>query len=329
MKSTPPEKRVRLLELFRHYHHSESPPSMAEENIVCLDWRNNGKLNQLLQLTVGGYGFINVFGISANPAPTEIYRWGGISERNLCLMKDMKDSDVIDEFVAHLRKNGHPGLKVDRCPDNENRNSPDIDAIAGPFAIEHTSVDTLPNQRRNNDWFMQVIDGLEQELSSQLSFRLKVTLEYGVVTKKQDWKAIREALKSWIINEAPCLVDGDHVLNDVHGIPFKLDVKKEKETDFPLRLAFYRFTPHDNTLPNRIKKQSDRKAKKLAKYQGLGKTTVLLIESYDIALMNPGIMLTGIRKAYPNGPPSVVDKIWYADTSIPDCIRFTDFTSDL
>ena len=161
---------------------------------------------------------------------------------------------------------------------------------------------------------------LSKNCPASFRFRLRVTLEYGVVTKKQDWKAIREALKSWIINEAPCLVDGRHVLNDVPGIPFKLDVKKE--TDSPPGLFFARFTPDDNTLPNRIKKQFDRKAKKLAKYQGLGKTTVLLIESYDIALMNPSIMLTGIREAYPNGPPSGVDKIWYADTSIREKRNF-------
>ena len=240
-------------------------------------------------------------------------------------MKYMKDSDVIDKFVAHLRNNGYPDLNVDRRPDNKNRNSSDIDAIAEPFAIEHTSVDTLPKQRLNNDWFMQVIDGLEEELSSQLSFQLRVTLDYNAVTKKQDWKAIRGALKRWIIKESPRLEWG-HQVKNVPGIPFKLDVIKDGPLDFPPRLVFYRFEPHDNTLPDRIKKLSDRKAKKLAKYQGLGKTTVLLIESYDIALMNPKKMLCGIRGAYPNGPPSGVDEIWYADTSIPDNIRFEDFT---
>ena len=94
-------------------------------------------------------------------------------------------------------------------------------------------------------------------------------------------------------------------------------------------IRFGRFAPNDNFLADRIKTQCDRKAKKLAKYQGAGKTTILLIESYDIALMHPSIMLQGIRNAYSNGLPPGVDKIWHADTSIPDYIRFTDFTSDL
>jgi hypothetical protein len=56
----------------------------------------------------------------------------------------MKDRDVISAFVAYLQTNGHPNLKVERWPEDENRDSQEIDAIAGAFAIEHTSIDTLP-----------------------------------------------------------------------------------------------------------------------------------------------------------------------------------------
>ena len=47
----------------------------------------------------------------------------------------MNDRYVINAFVTYLRENGHPGLQVNRWPDNENRDSADIDAIAGAFAI--------------------------------------------------------------------------------------------------------------------------------------------------------------------------------------------------
>ena len=246
-------------------------------------------------------------------------------------MIHLKDTCVINLFVAHLRKNGYPNLQIDRCPDKENRVSPDIDAIAGPFAIEHTSIDTLPNQRRNTDWFMQVTDGLEEELSSQLPFRLNIILEYNAITTNQDWKAIKQALRKWIINESPKLGNGRHVFGNIPDIPFKLTVFKD--IDMPPKLVFSRFDPNDNTLSNRLKVLCDRKAKKLAKYQGTGTTPVLLIENNDIALMHPIIMRKEIQKAYPNGLPPGVDKIWYADTAevrkIPvkaNDITFEDFT---
>jgi hypothetical protein len=115
----------------------------------------------------------------------------------------MKDRDVIDAFVAYLSKHGYPGLQIDRRPDEKNRCSTDIDAIAGHFAIEHTSIDTIPNQRRDSDWFMRAAGGLVKELPNKPSFLLKIILEYNAVTKGQDWTTIRRRLGKWIANDAP------------------------------------------------------------------------------------------------------------------------------
>lgn len=50
----------------------------------------------------------------------------------------------------------------------------DIDAIAGPFAIERTSIDTLENQRRHSSWFGGVAQPLEDEFRDRLPFRLRL-----------------------------------------------------------------------------------------------------------------------------------------------------------
>ena len=239
----------------------------------------------------------------------------------------MKDCDVIEAFVAYLRERGHPGLGVDSWPDKENRESSDIDAISGAFALEHTSVDTLPNQRRDADWFTRVVSGLEAELSTSPACRVHVTLEYHAVSTGQDWLAIREALKVWITHEVPHLADGNHGIEDISGVPFRLHVTKA--SDRPPGLFFARYEPVDDTLSARIRTQFDRKAQKLAKYQSEGKTTVLLVENADIALMNAQKMLEAIRRAYPNGLPTGVAELWYADTAIPDDIDFSDFTAML
>ncbi|MCZ6622819.1 MAG: hypothetical protein O7B35_01070 [Deltaproteobacteria bacterium] len=226
----------------------------------------------------------------------------------------VKDCEVIKAFVAYLRVRGHLGLRIESRPDKENRESSDIDAISGEFALEHTSVDTLPNQRRDADWFTCVVSGLEDELSTSPSCRLRITLEYHAVSTGQDWLSIREALKIWITHEVPHLADGSHVTNS---------------SDRPHGLFFARYKPVDDTLPARIRTQFDRKAQKLAKYQNAGKTTVLLVENSDIALMNDQKMLEAIRRAYPDGLPVGVDELWYADTAILDNIDFNDFTAML
>ena len=239
----------------------------------------------------------------------------------------MNDCNVVDAFVTHLAANGHPGLRVDRRPDDENRNSLEIDAIAGPFAIEHTSVDTLPNQRRDSDWFKRAVGGLESELERELSFRLTVTIEYDAVGNGQDWPEIRAALKTWVANEAPHLAEGVSLVENPRGVPFRLHVAKASERR--PGVLFARYQPEDETLPARVKATFDRKAAKLAKYQEPGVMTVLLVESDDIALMNELKMIEAIRAAFPHSPPAGVDRVWYADTSIPSALEFRDFTPEI
>ena len=239
------------------------------------------------------------------------------------------DQQIVDAFVASLREHGHPGLRVDRRPDEENRRARDIDPIAGPFAIEHTSVDTVANQRQASAHFGHVVGGIREELAGKVPFRLRITVQWSAVRKGQDWAAIRQVLKAWILAESPSLVDGRHVIDDdaIPGVPFGLLVRKASAR--PPGIIFGRTEPHDAAFPARIRKQLDEKAAKLAKYRP-EKTTILLVESNDIALMNESILLGAIKGAYSHALPPGVDQVWYADTSVPEGeVVFMDFTPDL
>jgi len=236
------------------------------------------------------------------------------------------DKKVINIFVDYLAHKGYPGLKVDAWPDKENRQMRNIDAIAGPFAIEHSSVDTVANQRRDSDWFSKVVGGLKEELGPKLSYRLRLTLPYEGVQRGQNWSKIKDALRKWILYESPKLPTGSRWISSASGIPFKFHVTKQK-SNRP-GLVFYRCAPDTNKilLPDRLRKQLDEKVTKLSPYKNKGKITILLVESYDIALMNRSIMRNALKQAYPTGLPSGIDQIWYADTSIQEKIDFTDMT---
>lgn len=236
----------------------------------------------------------------------------------------MTDKELINLFVEYLAGNGNPGLKIDAWPDEENRQSSEIDAIAGPFAIEHSSVDTVPNQRRDSVRFLQVVKTLHDEFDGKLSFRLTLTLPYEGIQTGQNWAAITDALREWVLNEATKLTIGAHRVADIPGVPFEFQAMKRSSNS--TGLFFGRFVPKDNTLPIRLKEQLDRKADKLSRYKDKGRITVLLVESDDIALMDDSKMWVALRQAYPKGLPNGVDQIWFADTSIPDESLFTDMT---
>jgi len=236
----------------------------------------------------------------------------------------LTDKELISLFVGYLAQNGRPGITVTAWPDEKNRRSSDIDAIAGPFAIEHSSVDTVPNQRRDSAWFVQVVKALEDEFDSNLTFRLNLTFPYEAIQSGQDWSGITDALRVWLLNEAPNLAMGMHTVRGVSGIPFEFHVTKKISNRSGL--IFGRFIPNDQTFPNRLREKLAQRVDKLSRYKNKGKTTILLVESDDIALMNDGIMWDGLRSAYPEGMPEGLDEIWFADTSIPEEIVFTDMT---
>ena len=234
----------------------------------------------------------------------------------------LTDKKVIVLFVKYLADQGHHGIEVDAWPDEERPS--EIDAIAGPFGIEHTSVDTIPNQRRDGAWFVRVVKPLEDEFRCRLPFRLVLTFPYEGIQTGQDWSRITTALRNWILDIAPKLPIGTHTIKGVPGIPFEFYATKRSSSR--AGLLFSRFAPNDQTFPDRLREHLDRKVRKLSPYKRKSKTTILLVESDDIALMNDGIMWDGLRSAYPDGLPQGLDQIWFADTSIPEEILFTDMT---
>jgi hypothetical protein len=89
------------------------------------------------------------------------------------------DRAVVLRFVAHLIEHGQPDLRVDHWLEDEHPGQSVVEAIAGPFAIEHTSVDTLPNQRGIGDQFQRALGVLE---FLPVTARLRITVPYELVT---------------------------------------------------------------------------------------------------------------------------------------------------
>ena len=77
-------------------------------------------------------------------------------QKAMATKNEFDDASIVEAFVSYLAKERYPGICVEARPDLDNRRSSDIDAIAGPLAIEHTSVDTIENQRRDSAWFGKI-----------------------------------------------------------------------------------------------------------------------------------------------------------------------------
>lgn len=225
----------------------------------------------------------------------------------------MKDHAVVEAFVAYLAANGYPGLKIDKRPEDDKEVPANmrIDAIAGPFAIEHTLVPTYQNQKAQDDWFTKAMAGLESELPTP-SYELVIYSEYDAVKTGQNWSAIRAAVKTWITQKAPQLADGEYDFDNLPGIPFPLRV--ERSSDGSPGIYFVRRLPENNndSLQLRIHKHltSKEKIEKLVPYKKDGLTTVLLIEGN----LTRNKILYVIKLAFRDGLHLDLDELWYVST---------------
>lgn len=175
------------------------------------------------------------------------------------------DRVIVTRFVDYLRKNGRrPELTIDRWPEEECSGQSEIECVAGDLAIEHTSVDTLPNQRRDGEWFQEALGSVE---NIQVAFRLRVLVPYELVKRGTDWPAFRTELFDWITNVAPGLPDGKHEVQ-LASTPLRLATEKDS-TGRP-GVFLRRPAPDDDTLHVRVGEQIRRKMTKLAKLQGQG-----------------------------------------------------------
>lgn len=243
----------------------------------------------------------------------------------------MDEGDTIAAFVRFVRRRcGNPALVVDRWPDKENRREPEIDAIAGHLAIEHTSIDTLEDQRRRDDWYLSVVDGLGGLIEEAVPCgAFTITLRFDAIGEgmnRKTRKAIRDDLERWLTSEAPLLENGRYEVllptSESNAPPIVMTVWKAPA---PRCTGFQRSVPDADTLSARLRDLLEKKATKLRKYQE-DFTTVLLVENDDIALMYELKMREALQMAYPDGPPQGVDEIWFAHTAVPTAPRFRELT---
>lgn len=247
------------------------------------------------------------------------------SRRNLPVSQE----DVIQAFVKLRADSVDSWLRVTDWPDKKkgNRNKREIDALAesdsSRLAIEHTSIDSYPEQRKDSCRFMKVVGTLKDEIGKQMNARISLTVNVGAVPSGRgiSWPAIHVQLKEWCLQKTPELPDGPSIHN-ISGVPFPVAIYKQSQR--PPGLFPRRSVAKEANFHLRIKKQLDNKIEKLKKYQAERWETVLLVESADPALMSPGFFEGAVQKAYPLGIPSGANHIIFADTSIPEDIQFWD-----
>jgi hypothetical protein len=133
---------------------------------------------------------------------------------------------------------------------------------------------------------------------------------YELVQVGSDWQSSLIILAHWALLTSPNLPDGPHEI----PIPNTgLGCTAFKDSTRPAKIVLYRPAPNDDTLPDRVGEQIARKMKKISACKADGHTTVLILETQDVALMNQYKMLEAVRTSIGGIMPKGLDQLWYAE----------------
>lgn len=206
---------------------------------------------------------------------------------------------VIKETLRFIAKSRSVEYEIFDYPDEKERKLPACDALAlidgKKFAIEHTSIDSVPFQRRDNSRFMALLGPLEKELTGKLPMpgHFQLIVDMGVIPSGIKWDIVRSQIHVWCQKVAPRLEIGSpsvaprhFVREKIAGIPFEVALYRWPRRNGEFRIA--RFMPH-NLEDKRVEvvlQSLASRGVKVSEYKDRGFRTMLILESNDIALGN-------------------------------------------
>ncbi len=235
--------------------------------------------------------------------------------------------DVIAKFLAQRR--GESVVKVEAV-DAVVRDRPAVEYIyhtpSTRFAVEHTRIESFPNQIGEGKRFAQLLEPLEAELSGKLPGVFFLTIDIGAATvpaPQQD--AVRNALAKWILDNAASLDPEERtgpngncaITATPPGVPFQVTLSRDCDYDSRL-FAFQRLVGDRQQLRRAsIARSLANKCPKLQVASGDGCVSVLILESDDISLANQVVVseATVAELAHRNDQPEII--VWVRTSTNP------------
>ena len=212
---------------------------------------------------------------------------------------DSQQNKVIKETLEYISRARNVVCEVIDFPDEQERNLPACDVFAiidgEKVAIEHTSIDSIPFQRRDSRRFIDLLGPLGKELTGKLPKRgnYQLVIDMDVIPVGIKWSFIRSQISEWCQKIASGLVIGSSSTAPKHfikeklaGVPFEVTLYRWPFRDGQFRTA--RFLPSDleNKRVEVIIQSLISRGTKVSGYKDKGFRTLLILESNDIVLAN-------------------------------------------
>lgn len=224
-----------------------------------------------------------------------------------------REKVCIESTVRLLRRTDFPSIAELTWIDGVEKGDGLPDAVADPFLIEHFSIDSLPNQRRNSAWFAEWARPLEADSQGRLGFRVTVAIPEDAIKHRRDCKMLEAAFREWIDGPAKQLSDGFHEQVNIARIAFSVRVWKGGHMDRN-GVVFLRTADGARDLDERLKEIYREKMCKLRAHSHRAKRCLLIVESAGDHLMSAHSFLAAFKRISPDhGFDDTV--VWFIQTS--------------
>jgi hypothetical protein len=195
-----------------------------------------------------------------------------------------------------------------------------FESATGMFVMEHTQIESFPEQILDDQRLIYILGPLEKELENALPRpgHYKITIECGTLKKVKNAVSLRKSLAEWILKKAPLLktypVSERCVKEAPPGVPFVVLLCRYPGLDGKLMLS--RYSPEELEQKRRVRvdKAINDKCPKLYEAKGKG-TSILVLESNDIALANYDLIAEALRDQF-SKQLSAPDEIYLVETEI-------------
>lgn len=236
----------------------------------------------------------------------------------------MSELAAIDEFLRVYNQATSSSYTITRCPDKVNRATRDIDALAEAegresLAIEHTLVETVDSQKRDDAQYTEAFLELSNELASVMPQGMRVVLPHGVLRLGEDWGAIRRALGTWLRNHTDPFPVGCSEHN-VPGVPLPVDVWRPRVTA-GVPFGIFRMATDSGEVGamtvSCVSRSLRDKDEQLRPYFESGAVTILVLESQDWILTSEVALHDAFLDARRAVPAPHVRQVWLARFATP------------
>jgi len=246
----------------------------------------------------------------------------------------LHEKKVIKEVLKYISKKINQPYRIISYPDEVIRKSPACDMLVSfgnkKFAIEHTSIDSIPNQRRDNNRFIKLLAPLKNELNGKLPtpghYKLIIDMDVIPALNKSNESKIYQSIKEWCKKIAPTLSMGGAYSGKKHfkrgripGVPFELTLYKSPRRDGEFRIG--RFSPEqiEEKRKEVLKQALCSRGEKVFNYKKEGYHTILVLESNDRALANFNDIGNALNNAVEELKNiELPDEIYLIETEIED-----------